>query len=243
MDNARADYFATLPRKRMGAGVLFVDDRNRVLLVEPTYKDYWELPGGVVEADESPRTAATREITEELALTITPGRLLVLDWVPPGPYPTDGIMLLFDGGLLPPRPNRRHPPPVRRTPQLGLVRPHRLRPPPPRRPGPPRSSRPRSPHHRRHVLPGKRPPRRTLTRISIREHGDRRSPGGACRVAWWGPGGARGSAGAVSVSAESPADTDTEGVRIFARRRGYVAPLRASWRGPLRQCLSVYRRL
>lgn len=32
-----------LPRKRMGAGALFVDERDRVLLVEPTYQDYWEL--------------------------------------------------------------------------------------------------------------------------------------------------------------------------------------------------------
>ncbi|MFF0176044.1 NUDIX hydrolase [Micromonospora profundi] len=42
------DFTATLPRKRMGAEVLLSDDRGRVLLVEPTYKDYWEIPGGAV---------------------------------------------------------------------------------------------------------------------------------------------------------------------------------------------------
>jgi ADP-ribose pyrophosphatase YjhB (NUDIX family) len=48
----------------MAAGVLLFDADGRVLLVEPTYKPYWELPGGVVEADESPHTAACRELKE-----------------------------------------------------------------------------------------------------------------------------------------------------------------------------------
>ncbi|QLY34576.1 NUDIX hydrolase [Nocardia huaxiensis] len=84
----------------MGAGVLFVDAQDRVLLVEPTYKDHWELPGGVVEAEESPYVAAVREIQEELDLTVRPGRLLVVDWVPSGVIPEDGVMVVFDGGVL-----------------------------------------------------------------------------------------------------------------------------------------------
>jgi 8-oxo-dGTP diphosphatase len=95
-----ADYAATLPRKRMGAAVLFTDDAGRVLLVEPMYKDYWELPGGAVDADESPYAAACREIEEELGLSRPPGRLLVLDWVPPRPGRTEGLMTVFDGGIL-----------------------------------------------------------------------------------------------------------------------------------------------
>lgn len=95
-----ADYTATLPRKRMGAGLLLTDPTGRVLLVEPTYKPYWEIPGGAVEADESPRDATIREIDEELGLAASPGRLLVVDWVPPAAGRTEGLMLLFDGGLL-----------------------------------------------------------------------------------------------------------------------------------------------
>ncbi|GAA3456433.1 hypothetical protein GCM10018962_82670 [Dactylosporangium matsuzakiense] len=94
------DYTAALPRKRMGAAVLFRDARGRVLLVEPSYKDDWELPGGTVEADESPRAAARREVAEELGLAVTPGRLLVVDWVPPLPDRTEGVMFVFDGGVL-----------------------------------------------------------------------------------------------------------------------------------------------
>jgi 8-oxo-dGTP diphosphatase len=100
-EQVSADYTATLPRKRMGAAVLFSDGAGRVLLVEPTYKPYWEIPGGAVEADESPRDAAVRELKEELGLACSPGRLLAVDWVPPRQGRTEGLMLVFDGGVLP----------------------------------------------------------------------------------------------------------------------------------------------
>ena len=94
------DYTATLPRKRMGAAALLCDDMDRMLLVEPTYKDYWEIPGGGVEADESPHAAVERELKEELGLPVQLGRLLVVDWVPPRPGRTEGLMSVFDGGIL-----------------------------------------------------------------------------------------------------------------------------------------------
>ena len=94
------DYTATLPRKRMGAGVLFIDSAVRALLVEPTYKNYWEIVGGCVEENESPRQAAAREVKEELGTTLMPGRLLVVDWVPPRPDRTEGVMFVYDGGTL-----------------------------------------------------------------------------------------------------------------------------------------------
>jgi hypothetical protein len=63
------DCTATLPRKRMGARALFFDAADRVLLAEPTYKPYWEIPGGAVEAGESPRDAVAREPKEEVGLS------------------------------------------------------------------------------------------------------------------------------------------------------------------------------
>lgn len=101
------DFTATLPRKRMGAAALLSDDRGRVLLVEPTYQDHWEIPGGTVEADESPYTAVVRELREELGLPVRAGRLLVTDWVPPRPGRTEGLMLVFDGGNLTPEQTAR----------------------------------------------------------------------------------------------------------------------------------------
>lgn len=96
-----SDDTVTLPRKRMAAGALFFDTAGRVLLVEPTYKDHWEVPGGVVEADESPHAAVRRELREELDLSWPIGELLGLDWVPPRPGRTEGLMMIFDGGVLP----------------------------------------------------------------------------------------------------------------------------------------------
>ena len=88
------------PAKRMGAGALILDERGRVLLVEPTSQDAWEIPGGSVEADESPRAACTRELEEELGLRREVGRLLCLEWQGPEPDRTESLMLVYDGGLV-----------------------------------------------------------------------------------------------------------------------------------------------
>jgi 8-oxo-dGTP pyrophosphatase MutT (NUDIX family) len=56
-------YVASLARKRMAATAFFRDDRGRVLLVNPVYKETWDLPGGAVEAEESPHAACRREVT------------------------------------------------------------------------------------------------------------------------------------------------------------------------------------
>ena len=95
---AKSEEFKAMPRKRIGAGVVAVDDHMRVLLVEPTYKTNWEVPGGLVELGEPPRIAAARECREELGFDVIIGRLLVMDWVPPRRLPDDGLMLLFAVG-------------------------------------------------------------------------------------------------------------------------------------------------
>lgn len=74
-----AEYAARFPRQRLAAGVLMHDGNGRILLVEPTYKPTWEIPGGVVEIDEAPWDAAVREVREELGLEIRLGRPLVID--------------------------------------------------------------------------------------------------------------------------------------------------------------------
>ena len=90
-----------LPRKRAIAQMLVRDDEERVLLCQLTYKRDWDLPGGVVEVGESPRVAVGREVEEELGLTITPGELLLTDWLPPWGGWDDAVCLVFDGGVLP----------------------------------------------------------------------------------------------------------------------------------------------
>src|ERR1700742_3068471 len=85
-----AQYVASLARKRMAASAFFRDTAGRVLLVDPVYKEPWDLPGGAVEAEESPHAACRREVLEELGLDRPPGRVLAVDWVPSRPeWPED----------------------------------------------------------------------------------------------------------------------------------------------------------
>ncbi|MCX4759841.1 NUDIX domain-containing protein [Streptomyces sp. NBC_01275] len=85
----------------VAAGVLLFDERDRVLLVDPTYKPGWEFPGGVVEPGEAPARAGVREVQEETGIRLDDvPRLLVVDWERPAPPGYGGLRLLFDGGRL-----------------------------------------------------------------------------------------------------------------------------------------------
>lgn len=89
-----------LPTKRVIAHALFRDDDGHVLLLETSYKQDWELPGGVVEPGESPRLGAIREIEEELGITVELGQPLLVDWMPPYLGWSDAVEFIFDGGVL-----------------------------------------------------------------------------------------------------------------------------------------------
>ncbi len=95
-------YAASLARKRMAVGALCRDDIGRVLLVDPVYRDSWTVPGGAVEADESPHAACRREVAEELGLDRPVGRVLAVDWVPSRPDWPEGLVVMYDGGVLSP---------------------------------------------------------------------------------------------------------------------------------------------
>jgi 8-oxo-dGTP pyrophosphatase MutT (NUDIX family) len=88
------------PRKRAAATMLFTDPAGRVLVVKPTYKPGWELPGGAVEDGESPRAAAAREVAEELGIDRAAGALLAVDYVSAKGDRTEGLILVFDGGAI-----------------------------------------------------------------------------------------------------------------------------------------------
>lgn len=52
----------------LGSRVAVIDDRQRFLLVKPTYLKGWILPGGGVERGETCLAAALRELDEEAAV-------------------------------------------------------------------------------------------------------------------------------------------------------------------------------
>ncbi len=99
-DEQVINYRNNLPQKRMGAGALFLDEHDRILLVEPSYKPVWEIPGGVVEKDESPRQCCQREVLEELGLEADIGNLLLIDYNAPTDVKSESLMFIFDGGTL-----------------------------------------------------------------------------------------------------------------------------------------------
>lgn len=80
-------YYASLPRTRGAAAALLLDDLGRVLLVKPTYKEGWFLPGGVIELGESPLTACVRECEEELGFVPRLDGMVCVDWG----SPRDGV--------------------------------------------------------------------------------------------------------------------------------------------------------
>lgn len=89
---------ASMPRSLRAAGWYLSDASDRVLLVDPVYKEGFDIPGGVAEAGESLLQAANRELREELDLTLPPSDLLVLDFSPANERRGDIELAIFDGG-------------------------------------------------------------------------------------------------------------------------------------------------
>jgi len=90
-----------VPRIPASAGALIRDTRGRLLILKPTYKRGWTIPGGQVDAaGESPWEACRREAHEECGLTVSSGRLVCVDFRQPRARRPGGVRFLFDCGTL-----------------------------------------------------------------------------------------------------------------------------------------------
>ncbi|MEP7025853.1 MAG: NUDIX hydrolase [Actinomycetota bacterium] len=90
-----------IPAIPASAGAMIFDRAGRLLILKPTYKSGWTIPGGVMEADgESPWQACQREIREECGLEVASGQLACVDFRRPKPGNPGGIRFLFDCGAL-----------------------------------------------------------------------------------------------------------------------------------------------
>ncbi|MGE5086817.1 MAG: NUDIX domain-containing protein [Bacillota bacterium] len=76
----KRDDSTPLPVKRIGSGVLLFY-KGQLLIIQPAYSSDWLLPGGIVEAEESPLEGLVREVQEDLGITITPTQILSVDYV------------------------------------------------------------------------------------------------------------------------------------------------------------------
>ena len=84
----------------MGVGALILNEKNELLIVKPSYKDHWSVPGGGVDENESPRNACVREVKEEIGLDIENPKFLCVDWTSPTPEKGESLQFIFFGGIL-----------------------------------------------------------------------------------------------------------------------------------------------
>ncbi|WP_338750603.1 NUDIX hydrolase [Janibacter alittae] len=92
---------ARMPKKRLIAQGVLRTTGERVLLCELVYKKDWDLPGGIVDPDESPADCVEREVHEELGLDVRVQGLLAVNWLPPYRGWDDALLCLFDLGHVP----------------------------------------------------------------------------------------------------------------------------------------------
>lgn len=94
------EYYKGLPKKPMGAGVFLFDENNRLLIVKPNYKEGWSIPGGAVDANESPKEAAIRETKEEVGLEVNNLSLICVHYKRSEDARKESIRFIFYGGIL-----------------------------------------------------------------------------------------------------------------------------------------------
>lgn len=92
---------AKMPKKRLIAQGILRTDGDRIALCELTYKKDWDLPGGIVDPNESPADCVVREVHEELGLEVRVQGLLAVNWLPPYRGWDDALLCLFDLGHVP----------------------------------------------------------------------------------------------------------------------------------------------
>jgi len=90
-----------VPRIQTSVGALIFDSRGRLLLLKPTYKSGWTLPGGEMEeSGETPWEACRREVFEECGLRVASARLACVDFRRAKPGRLPGLRFLFDCGVV-----------------------------------------------------------------------------------------------------------------------------------------------
>ena len=93
-------YQHKLNQKIVGAGAVLLNATHEIMILKPTYKDGWGLPGGAVENNESPLEGVIREIKEEIGLDIKEFDLMGIEYDHQQGERPENIQFTFFGGVL-----------------------------------------------------------------------------------------------------------------------------------------------
>jgi hypothetical protein len=96
------EYFNSWSRKPMSLTVIFRDEHGRVLILKPSYRENWILPGGKVADNESPIKAARLAVKESLGFDFDGRRLVLLgvEYVAAMDSRPEMMVFMFEGGTL-----------------------------------------------------------------------------------------------------------------------------------------------
>lgn len=72
LDAFRSGWLDAQHKRVASAAIILENEAGAVLAVKAKYKNYWTIPGGIVDAGETPQEAAIRETLEEVGIEIAP---------------------------------------------------------------------------------------------------------------------------------------------------------------------------
>ena len=84
----------------MGVGALILNAKDEILIVKPSYKGHWSIAGGVINENESPRTACLREAKEEIGIDLKDVKFLCVDYKSNSGEKGESLQFIFFGGKL-----------------------------------------------------------------------------------------------------------------------------------------------
>ena len=77
----RKTWLETLAKRHSASGAFIFNEKNQLLILKPSYKEGWNLPGGVTDKFESPYQTVIRECKEETNLDIQIKELVLIDYI------------------------------------------------------------------------------------------------------------------------------------------------------------------
>lgn len=86
----------SFPTKRVTAGAVVRNQAGNLLIVKPSYRDGWLLPGGICERDEAPLVTLVREVHEELGIEARIAGLLCIDYLSAHGGYDESVHFLFE---------------------------------------------------------------------------------------------------------------------------------------------------